>query len=318
MKTLFKLLILSILLILPTRSNATHMMGGDITYECISPGKYKLTVKIYRDCRGIPFNNPLMSVFCADGGSISNSVNLNYTRVGIKDITPICLNGTPPCNPQNQTAGEGIEEHTFEAIVDYDEISSKLPKSVIYLLSMVFMAIKDKYKITNYELFVEHWYDKFLEKENSDEIVFKRKGKSLVFTQLLSGLVMDTDQLEQMNYIIESEFIPFLEEEGAISPYNSEEFTTKQKRDWINIHKFKDGDKWYVKVRNNTSDLSFRGVSEPEFITITLAQSFNGSKYELDHIHPKSKGGETTIENAELTTREYNRKKRAKILNDSN
>ena len=209
-------------------------------------------------------------------------------------------------------------KNTFEAIVDYDEISSKLPKSVIYLLSMVFMAIKDKYKITNYELFVEHWYDKFLEKENSDEIVFKRKGKSLVFTQLLSGLVMDTDQLEQMNYIIESEFIPFLEEEEAISPYNSEEFTTKQKRDWINIHKFKDGDKWYVKVRNNTSDLSFRGVSEPEFITITLAQSFNGSKYELDHIHPKSKGGETTIENAELTTREYNRKKRAKILNDSN
>jgi len=120
MKNLFKLLLFSIFLILPARSNATHMMGGDITYECVSPGKYKLTVKIYRDCRGIPFNNPLMSVFCADGGSISNSVNVNYTRTLIRDITPICLNGTPPCNPQNQTSGEGIEEHTFEAIVDFN------------------------------------------------------------------------------------------------------------------------------------------------------------------------------------------------------
>jgi len=59
-----------------------------------------------------------------------------------------------------------------------------------------------------------------------------------------------------------------------------------------------------------------RGVSESEFITITLAEAFNGSKFELDHIKPKSKGGETTLENAELTTKQYNRKKKAKILND--
>jgi len=103
-----------------SKANGSHMMGGDITYECISPGKYKLTVKVYRDCRGISFTNPLISVFCADGGNISNSVNVNYTRTSIKDITPICLTGTGPCNPQNTPSSEGIEEHTFEAIVDFN------------------------------------------------------------------------------------------------------------------------------------------------------------------------------------------------------
>jgi len=219
-----------------------------------------------------------------------NKTNFNYLIKNLKDI--------------------------FDSIVDYDEITTKLPKTTIYLLSMILMSIKDKYKIANFDIFVQKWYDKYLERTNSDEIVFKRKGKSLVFTQLLSGLVMDTDQLNTMDFLIESDFIPFLEQEEAITPHNPEEFTKKHKNDWINDNKFENDGKWYVTVRNNTPDLSLRGVSESEFITITLAAAFNGSKFELDHIKPKSKGGETILENAELTTKQYNRKKRAKILND--
>ena len=128
MKNLKKVILLLSFLLTFIPSKASHMMGGDITYECISPGKYKLTVKVYRDCRGISFNNPLMSAFCADGGSVSNSINLNYTRTAIKDITPICLTGTGPCNPQNQTSGEGIEEHTFEAILDFNTAPFKALK----------------------------------------------------------------------------------------------------------------------------------------------------------------------------------------------
>ena len=205
---------------------------------------------------------------------------------------------------------------TFDSIVDYDEITTKLEKSTIYLLSMIFMNIKDKYKIVDYDLFVKKWYDKFIEKYNNDDIVYKRPGKTLVFTQLLSGLVMDTDQLEKMNQIVEEDFIPFLEEEGVISPTNPDEFTSKHKRDWINDNKYDVSGKYYLIARSNTSDLSLMGEDIPEFTTITLAQAFNGSKFELDHIIPKSIGGKTTLENAELTTKEYNRKKRDKILND--
>lgn len=98
-------------------ARASHMMGGDIAYECIGPGKYKLVIKVYRDCRGIPFNSPDIKVFCKDG---SNSNSVSYTRTAINDLTPTCTGGTAPCNPQNQTAGEGIEEHVFEATIDFN------------------------------------------------------------------------------------------------------------------------------------------------------------------------------------------------------
>ena len=202
----------------------------------------------------------------------------------------------------------------FESIVDYDEISTRLPKTTIYLLSMILMNIKDRYKIVDFDLFVQKWYEKYQEKDNSDIIVFKTKGKALVFTQLMGGLVMNIDQLEMMNSIVESDFIPFFEDENVITPINPEEFTTKHKRDWINDNKYEKNGKWFVDVRSNTSDLSLLSDVSDEFLTITLAQAFNGSKYELDHVIPKSKGGSTTLENAELTTKEYNRKKRAIIL----
>ncbi|HEY1045624.1 MAG TPA: hypothetical protein VGF79_04240, partial [Bacteroidia bacterium] len=114
MKRLFPLLIICFCWL---EAGATHMMGGDIAYECISPGKYKLVIKIYRDCRGIPFNNPSIAVFCADG---SNSVNVNYTRTAINDITEVCPTDPGPCVPTNTPTGAGIEEHVFEAIIDFN------------------------------------------------------------------------------------------------------------------------------------------------------------------------------------------------------
>ncbi|MBL7836112.1 MAG: hypothetical protein JNM67_01225, partial [Bacteroidetes bacterium] len=105
---------------------ASHMMGGDIAYECISPGKYKFVIKIYRDCRGIPFNNPDIKIFCKDG---SNNTNVNYTRTAINDITERCPTDPSPCNPQNTTVGaRGIEEHVFEALVDFNSSPFKALK----------------------------------------------------------------------------------------------------------------------------------------------------------------------------------------------
>jgi hypothetical protein len=104
---------------------ASHMMGGDITYECISPGKYKLVIKIYRDCRGISFNNPSISVFCKNG---TNNVNVNYTRTAINDISERCPTDPAPCNPTNTPTGAGIEEHVFEAIVDFNTAPFKAIK----------------------------------------------------------------------------------------------------------------------------------------------------------------------------------------------
>ncbi|MBL7812125.1 MAG: hypothetical protein JNL57_07860, partial [Bacteroidetes bacterium] len=101
---------------------ASHMMGADMSYKCLGGGKYKITAKIYRDCRGISFNGPSFVAFGGtNGGNSCGSYNMSITRVSIRDVTPRCSTTSKPCNPQNTGGtGEGIEEHTFETTVDFN------------------------------------------------------------------------------------------------------------------------------------------------------------------------------------------------------
>ncbi len=104
-----------------TNLQATHMMGADISYRCLGNGKYKIIMKIYRDCNGVSFNNPTFGAFAGTNGSSScGSYSLSSSRTGIRDVTPVCISASGPCNPQNSAfSGEGVEEHTYEATVDF-------------------------------------------------------------------------------------------------------------------------------------------------------------------------------------------------------
>ena len=64
-------------------------MGADMQYTCLGNGKYKITIKIYRDCRGIALGNISLRAFGGTaGGNSCGTVSLgNVDRVGIKDVT---------------------------------------------------------------------------------------------------------------------------------------------------------------------------------------------------------------------------------------
>ncbi|MEO8589604.1 MAG: gliding motility-associated C-terminal domain-containing protein [Flavobacteriales bacterium] len=48
--------------------NATHIVGGEIYYDHLGGDQYQVTLKLYRDCTGIPFDaNALVGVFAGDG-----------------------------------------------------------------------------------------------------------------------------------------------------------------------------------------------------------------------------------------------------------
>jgi hypothetical protein len=205
----------------------------------------------------------------------------------------------------------------FDSIKSHKDITKKLDKSVVYLLVILLQLIKEKnFKIENHKTFVNNWYDYYLQRSSSDAVLFFR-GKAkfqCTFSHLASGLVMDINQLKEMTHIIETDFINYLKQHHAIVPYNYVEFTQEDKENWIlqNVYQKEDG-KMYIIIRSNSQDLQLLGDSIPEFTEITLAEAYNGSEYELDHIIPKSKGGETTLENAELTSKAYNRKKTNKL-----
>ncbi|MFY0644500.1 MAG: hypothetical protein JXR19_08540, partial [Bacteroidia bacterium] len=100
-------------------AQATHVMGADITYRCIDTLKFEITIKYYRDCRGVSFSNPsgASRVKCATGGQVSLSLSLD----NIKEITPVCASASGGCVPSNTYGtGEGIEQHTYKATIDFN------------------------------------------------------------------------------------------------------------------------------------------------------------------------------------------------------
>jgi len=77
-----------------TALNATHIIGGEIFYDCLGGGGFKITVKIYRDCLlgQAPFDDPLtVSIYDAQGNLHSN---LEFFNPIITNIPPGSIN---PC-----------------------------------------------------------------------------------------------------------------------------------------------------------------------------------------------------------------------------
>jgi len=117
------LTILLMLFVFVNHSSASHLMGGEITWKCIKSGsdvgKYIFTVKVYRDCQGIPIDtNMSLEVFNVPG---LLSIPLSY--VGATDLSPACdaidgPNSPFSCNGTNISAGNGngaVEEHIYQS-----------------------------------------------------------------------------------------------------------------------------------------------------------------------------------------------------------
>ena len=111
----FKIL-LFVLSLLPMYSTlqAAHIIGGVITYECLSTGKYRFTMKLYRDCAGggAPYDSGPGAPFAGtvtvyQGNSTSPLRTLDLAAPTITNILPNLSN---PCliAPPNVCVEEGI------------------------------------------------------------------------------------------------------------------------------------------------------------------------------------------------------------------
>ena len=118
-----KLLLLIITLFSFLTVQATHMMGADISYKCLGNGKYKIIAKVYRDCRGVPMGTPTFGAYAGlNGGNGCGNYTLSgLSRTSIKDVTTRCSTTSNPCgSPNSGFANKGVEEHTFEATIDFN------------------------------------------------------------------------------------------------------------------------------------------------------------------------------------------------------
>ena len=99
------------------------MMGADVSYRCLGNGKYKIIAKVYRDCRGVSMGTPSFGAYAGlNGGNGCGSYTLSgLSRTSIKDVSTRCSTASNPCaSPNSAFSGLGVEEHTFEATIDFN------------------------------------------------------------------------------------------------------------------------------------------------------------------------------------------------------
>ncbi len=60
---------ITLIFILSFTAQGTHLVGGEIYYECVGPNTYKIYLKIYRDCAGIDFDDEAsVAIYSIDNG----------------------------------------------------------------------------------------------------------------------------------------------------------------------------------------------------------------------------------------------------------
>lgn len=98
-------------------AKGSHLMGGQITYKYVKGNEYSFTLEIFRDCRGIPFNSPTISIRGLTG--CSSTATPTASRISIIEVTPSCKGY---CSPSNQTIGGGklmVEKHVYTFSYDF-------------------------------------------------------------------------------------------------------------------------------------------------------------------------------------------------------
>lgn len=115
-KTLI-LLFIFCLCVISKHASAKHVLGADIRYSRTADSMYTFTLEVYRDCSGVPFLLPNVSVANPISGF---SKYISTTSAGIENITSVCDTFTTNlCDPTNTFGGgRGVEKHTFTATLD--------------------------------------------------------------------------------------------------------------------------------------------------------------------------------------------------------
>ena len=100
------LLTLFISIVFLHQSFATHYMGFDLTYTCVGPNQYLVTLNVYRDCNGVSVGSTQVINYSSASCGVSASLTLN--SISVTDVTPLCPTETSACGGSGPI---GVEQH---------------------------------------------------------------------------------------------------------------------------------------------------------------------------------------------------------------
>ncbi|HWY10486.1 MAG TPA: hypothetical protein VN026_04120, partial [Bacteroidia bacterium] len=109
---------LLLLIVLTSQLRATHIVGGEIYYDNLGGNKYKITLKVYRDCYNgqAQLDNPaIVNIFDKNGILVDT---MQIPMLSLNNIAPSINN---PCiTPPNTVC---VEEGIYEEIITLPPIN---------------------------------------------------------------------------------------------------------------------------------------------------------------------------------------------------
>lgn len=102
------------------RSDASHFMGGNFSYKCLSDSTYEITLLLFRDCSSsYPFYSQEPVYFYSQ--SCKDSFKINLPFVSKEDITPRMLCTQDSIKDKCKVGGiyPGVEEWTYKKTVTF-------------------------------------------------------------------------------------------------------------------------------------------------------------------------------------------------------
>jgi gliding motility-associated-like protein len=96
---------------------ASHMMGVDLTYECLNSCTIRVHLRAYRDCTGSNFISPTMNFTAQTPGCAQPTALGNWSAQVTQEVTPLCPGAATSCTVPGSLIN-GVEE--FYWFRDYD------------------------------------------------------------------------------------------------------------------------------------------------------------------------------------------------------
>ncbi len=108
-KTITLVIVLIFLSSLPQQASATHLLGGELEYECVGPNEYLVTANLYRDCGGVAPESTINVQYSSVSCGVSASLIL--ASQSVSDITPTCPSSLSACAGGGSF---GVEKHIYQ------------------------------------------------------------------------------------------------------------------------------------------------------------------------------------------------------------
>src|SRR5690606_22012129 len=108
-QNLFILLILCLFAIQTKQTKASHMVGGEITWECLPNGQYIFKMEVYRECTGTWFFFGQQTLSYQLGSITMKPDSNRWRSYGDGNISTVGINGCQrSCNSPAQLGATQI------------------------------------------------------------------------------------------------------------------------------------------------------------------------------------------------------------------